>query len=165
MRLYTLTAVACLAASNAAAACFGDTGTPLFHCTLKDGTVEVRVCLQDDVAYYSYGPTAGSPDVVLVRPVTRIGMTPWPGIGRTIWEEAEFVNGSYRYRVAYAVDKMEENEPVSGYLTVSRDGEPLAELTCDRGSVSEHDLYALFEAKEAAGQCFAPGEGWFPTCE
>lgn len=147
-------AVLFLLSPTSALACFGDTGLSLFHCTFKAGMTEARVCLQDDVVYYAYGAAGASPDLLLARDVGAVDMVPWPGIGRTIWEEAGFSNGDVEYRLTYAVDKMAETEPAEGVLLVRQGGNQIAELICDRGSVSDHDFYPLFEAKSAAGQCW-----------
>ncbi|TNF19619.1 MAG: hypothetical protein EP318_13925 [Rhodobacteraceae bacterium] len=160
----TLVAALCLIAPAPALACFGAVGETLFHCTFKGGRSEARVCLQDGAAYYAFGPKGSAPEVVLARDVAAVGMAPWPGIGRTIWEEVAFGNGAYGYRLSYAIDKMAPNEPVVGTLVVTRNGEEISALTCDRGSVSAHDFYPLFEAKEAAGACFTPGQGWSRSC-
>lgn len=155
----------CLIAPAPAFACFGGIGQPLFDCTFKGASTRAQVCLQGDTAYYAFGAVGGAPDMVLARRVGDIDMTPWPGIGRTIWEEVTFRNGSHAYRLAYAIDKMVEREPVSGSLLVTRDGAEIAELTCDADSVATYDLYPLYEAKVAQGECFTPGEGWTATCE
>lgn len=161
----SLVVALCLIAPAPAFACFGEIGEPLFDCTFKGGSTQVQVCLQGDTAYYSFGPAGSAPDMVLARQVRDIDMTPWPGIGRTIWEEVTFGNGSYAYRLAYAIDKMDESQPVSGSLLVTQDGAEIADLTCDTGSVAAYDLYPLYEAKVAQGECFTPGEGWAATCD
>lgn len=160
-----LVAALCLIAPTPALACFGEVGQPLFDCTFEGGSARARVCLQDDTAYYAFGPDGGAPDLVLARKVGDIDVTPWPGIGRTVWEELTFRNGAYDYRLSYAFDKMDEEEPVSGSLFVSRDGAEIAQLTCDADSVAAYDLYPLYEAKEAGGECFTPGEGWSASCD
>lgn len=155
----------CIVAPAPALACFGEVGQTLFECTFKGGRTQAQVCVQDTAGYYAFGPVGGAPDIVLARKVRDIDMVPWPGIGRTIWEEVTFRNGSYAYRLSYAIDKMDENEPVSGSLTVMQGGREIANLTCDRGSVAAHDLYPLYEAKVADGECFTPGVGWTAACE
>lgn len=152
MRRYIFATFAILATDPAYAACFGDAGTPLFHCTLKQGQAEARVCLQDGVAYYAYGPTGAAPDILLARSVTDIEMSPWPGVGRTIFEDLTFTNGAYGYRLAHQADKFENT--ITGGLSVLRDGAVVAELTCDPDSVTVGEFYPLYEAKEAAGQCW-----------
>lgn len=141
------------------AACFGDVGTPLMHCGIEGGKTELRVCLQGDTGYYAYGPRGGAPDIVIARHVSNIEMTPWPGIGRSYWQEMTFSNGSYQYRLNHNFDRFEELPP-SGQLTVLRDGKEIAQLFCDRADLRVADFDPLLAAKEAAGACFEPGAGW-----
>jgi hypothetical protein len=137
--------------------CFGP-GDPLFHCTVKDSAKSVDVCLQDHVAYYRFGPVAGSAEMLLARPVSEVHMIPWNGIGRTIYEEAGFTNRAFDYTVYYAIERSpddgEVTADVSGGVTVIKGDQTVAQLACDAGSVSVNDIYPLYLAKEAAGQCW-----------
>jgi len=142
------------AGSAKAEGCFG-AGTPLFHCTLQEGAKTLDACLQGDVATYRFGPAAGAADLLLAQPVGQVDMRPWPGVGRWLSEAAVFTNDGYAYRVSYAVDRLSDKPEVTGAVEVLRGDAPLAELPCDPGSVSVADLYPLFEAKEAAGQCWS----------
>ena len=145
-------AVICLP-MGAAAACYGDAGTPLFHCTIEGGKTEIRVCLQDSAAYYAYGPPGRAPDIVFSRHVQDIHMTPWPGISRTYWEELAFANGAFEYRIHHSFDRNGEL-PQDGTLTVARNGLQIAELPCAAGTISTADFSPLFDAKEESGQCW-----------
>jgi hypothetical protein len=150
--------VLCAASGMARAeGCFGP-GTPLFHCTVKGGSTSVDLCLQGDVAYYRFGPTDGAAEMILAQPVHGVSMRPWNGIGRTILEEAQFNNGAYAYTVHYAIDRIPEGGEVkvtvSGGVTVIKGDQTLARLTCDAGSILVRDIYPLYEAKQAAGQCW-----------
>ncbi|MEM9579784.1 MAG: hypothetical protein AAF891_03790 [Pseudomonadota bacterium] len=144
-------ALVSLCAAPAIAACSGP-GTPMFHCTFKGGTKEVRVCLQGEVVLYSYGDRGRTPELVMGRREIGVNMTPWSGVGRSIWEEITFYNGTYSYILSYAIDRQIEGAPVEGRLIVADGDSEVAELVCDTGSVTAHDFYPLFEAKEAAGQ-------------
>lgn len=140
--------------SAGAEGCFG-AGTPLFHCTVEQGAKTVDACLQGDVATYRFGPATGTADLLLAQPVAQVDMWPWSGVGRWLSEAAVFANGGYAYRVSYAVDRLSESREVTGAVHVLRGDAQLAELSCDPGSVTVADLYPLFEAKEAAGQCWS----------
>ena len=155
MRGLTLGVIALGALAGAASAegCFGP-GTPLFHCTLNGGTKAVDVCLQDDVAYYRFGPAGGAADILLARRAGAVDMRPWNGVGRSIFETATFSNGGYDYTVHYAIDRLTQAHEVTGGVIVTRGGDELADLSCDAGAVTASDIYPLFEAKEAAGQCW-----------
>ena len=97
---------------------------------------------------------AGLPIRLLVQPGA------WPGVGRTIWEDMTFHNGDHSYTISRAMDRMiAEDDPdqstdMRGTVVVTKRNETLSELECDPGSVSFGDFYPLFEAKEAAGQCW-----------
>ncbi len=146
---------ACLAAmplSAAAQGCFG-TGLPLFHC--ESGGKAVDLCLQGDVVLYRFGPAQGAAELLLGRKVGEVHMRPWNGIGRHLWEEVTLFNGAYSYGINYSIDRLAEGEPqVAGGVTVRQGDKTLADLTCAAGSVTVHDFYPIFEAKEAAGQCW-----------
>ena len=159
MRKTILSVAMLIAASGAARAegCFGP-GVPLFHCTVTGGAKSVDLCLQDDVAYYRFGPVNAAAEMLLARPVGEVHMIPWNGIGRTIYEEAGFNNGVFDYTVYYAIDRIPEGGEVtaeiSGGVTVIKADQTMAQMTCDAGSVTINDVYPLYEAKTAAGQCW-----------
>lgn len=134
----------------------GPGGTDLVSCTLKGGKKRLETCLNGDVAIYRYGPNGGAPELELARHVRDVHMTPWPGVSRTIWEEFGFANDGVVYMVHYAVERVPEAGPMTGGITVMRGEAILAELTCDAGSVlSSGYALPLFDAKEAAGQCWS----------
>ncbi|WP_417523519.1 hypothetical protein [Marinovum sp.] len=139
--------------TGAAAACYGDAGTPLFHCTVEGGKTEIRVCLQGDAAYYAYGVPGKAPDIVFSRHVQDIYMTPWPGISRTYWEEVAFANGAFEYRINHSFDRLGELKQKAA-LTVTRDGLQIAALTCQVEAIGVADFSPLFNAKEENGQCW-----------
>jgi hypothetical protein len=152
--ILSVMALGAMPVSAGAEGCFG-AGTPLFHCTLEAGAKRVDACLQGDVATYRFRPAAGVPDLLLAQPVGEVEMWPWPGVGRWLSEAAGFANDGFAYRVSHAVDRLSENPEVTGAVQVLRGDAVLAELPCDPGSVTVADLYPLYEAKEAAGQCWS----------
>ncbi len=159
MRKFFLSLSVVMAATGAARAegCFGP-GKALFHCTVKDGAKSVDVCLQDSVVYYRFGPVAAPAEMLLAQPVAAVHMSPWNGIGRTIYEEVGFANAAFDYTVHYAIDRIPEDGEVrpsiSGGVTVIKGDQTMAQLECDAESISVNDLYPLYEAKEAVGQCW-----------
>ncbi|MEP5152671.1 hypothetical protein [Planktotalea sp.] len=142
-------------AGSAQAACFGG-GTPMFHCTFNGGSKTVDVCLQGDIAVYSFGATDRAPDLLLARREIGVDMTPWNGVGRSIWEGITFYNNVYSYILSYSIDRNVEGAPIEGRLIVGEGDSEIAELICDIGSVTEADFYPLFEAKELSGQRYCP---------
>ncbi|CUH62583.1 hypothetical protein TL5118_00083 [Thalassovita autumnalis] len=134
-----------------------DGATSLVSCPLKGGTKVLQTCLLGDHATYAFGKVGQTPDLHLARPVTDIAMTPWPGIGRYIWEDFTFSNGATSYRVFYGIDKMAEGAgKLTGGVAVEQGGKVLAELYCDLGKVTTSGYpLPLYEAKEAAGQVYS----------
>ncbi|WP_371227508.1 hypothetical protein [Roseovarius sp. 2305UL8-3] len=134
--------------------CFG-AGEPLFHCTFKNGTRAVDICLQGDVGIYRYGPSEAASELLLADRVEVMFMLPWNGVGSSIYEELGFTNGDVDYTVHYAVSRIAADEPeVTGGITVTKADQKLAELTCDPGSVEVREFYPVYLAKEAKGQCW-----------
>jgi len=162
----TLATLALICAGTAgSAACFGP-GTPMFTCTFNGGAKQVNVCLQAGVALYSYGPTGGAPELLMGRDVIGVDMTPWNGVGRTIWEEMTLYSGVFSYILSYAIDRAPNGAAPEGRLIVGRGDSEVAELVCDAGTVDIADFYPLFEAKEAAGQTWcAETFSWGAGCE
>lgn len=151
----------------AEAACFGS-GDPLFHCTVNQGRKALDVCLQGEVAIYRFGPVNGAAEMLLARHVTGVGMTPWNGIGRYLWEEATFYNGTHDYLISYSIDRnaAESAPQVQAGVIVAEGDSEVAEIGCDQGSVTEADFYPLFEAKLAAGQPWCQStQSWNSACD
>ncbi len=153
----------CLA-TGANARCF-DRGTPMFHCTFEGGAKTVDVCLQGEVVVYSFGKSGRAPDMIAARREIGVGMTPWNGIGRSIYEEMTIFNNVYSYILSYEQDRNVEGAAVQGRLIVAEGDFEVADLVCDEGSVSEANFYPLFEAKDAAGQKYCPDTfSWGAGC-
>jgi len=158
MRVFAL-AGGVAAVSTQAAAC----NLPLMACSFDDGAKTVQVCLSFDQVTYTYGPKFGDPELTLSENVTTIDYLPWPGVGSAIWETVTFYNGDYSYEVLAGFERDPENPQSFGGISVRRDDEEVANLTCDPDSVEFGWEVALFDAKRAAGQCWrdAPNRGWY----
>lgn len=153
-----------LFASTAQAGCYGS-GTSLFHCTMSGGKKALDVCLQGGVATYSFGKIGQAPDLLLARKEVDVMMSPWNGIGRSIYEEIGFNNREFSYIIGYSMDRRVEALPIAGTLIVVEGDATAAELSCDEGSVKTADFYPLFEAKERAGQRYCPEAFfWADSC-
>lgn len=159
MRALSLFVFGCLVSSIAAPSgaqadgCLGD-GAPLFHCSFNGGAKTVDICQQAEVVYYRFGPANGAAEQILARDIRGVDMQPWNGVGRAIWEQVTFYNTVYSYIIDYSVERDPSGPPAEGRLIVAEEDSEIAELLCDTGSVSVADFYPLFEAKEAAGQCY-----------
>ncbi len=142
-------------------------------CNIENSKNVLSVCFDDTNAYYSFGPQGRSPDLALSEPIEMIDYTPWPGVGRAIWESLTFRNDEYSYTVVAGFDRMfgdetEEDHPTPhfGEVQVKRDGETLVNLSCERGRTAFAWTPDIYEAKEAAGYEWDDrNQLWFKTQE
>ena len=115
------------------------------------GTKALTVCVADTTVSYAFGPR-GAPELALTQRLDEVTATPWPGIGRSIYEDVTFTNGSVAYTAWIAVDRLAENQPRTGGVIVSQGGDTLADLTCNQGT-AEIGVFALADAMAGAGYC------------
>lgn len=148
-----------------------DAETRYFTCTFGAGKKTIEICHDAKMARYRFGPTGEAPELELLQPVSNVDLTPWPGVGRTIWEEVTFRNADHAYVVYGSIDRGPPSDgsdemavTLSGGITVRRDGDEIAHLTCDPGSVKFPWGTSLFDAKETAGQCYDPELRSWGTC-
>ncbi len=147
-----------LTPSLASAACPEIT---LVSCGLANSAKRVELCLTGDSLRYRFG-TAQNTELELIRDVAEASYTPWPGIGRTMWEELSLENAGTTYQFSsYAEKLMEEGTEdqlaLGTDLLVLRGEKVLAKLTCDPAQVS--DLYPVGKALHARGYCLGE-DGW-----
>lgn len=158
-------------ATSAIAACDADQQT-FVSCQIEDRNAQLAVCFDAETVTYSFGP-AGNPELTLSEPVTTVAYTPWPGVGRAIWEEVTFQNGNYSYSAYGGFDRMfgdetEEDHPTPqfGGVVVRRDDAIVAELSCDPATVDFGWGEGLWDAKHAAGLTWDYGtHGWLEATE
>lgn len=157
MKQISAVVAACVTAQSAMAC-----ETPFIACTFDGGAKAVSVCVSDDAATYVFGPAGGTPDLTLSEPTATVAYTPWPGVGRTIWETVTFRNDGYSYEVFAGIDRAPDGDPPYGGVIVRDGGQELAALTCDTGSVIFSYDPVLSDAKAAAGLCWGgdPETGW-----
>jgi hypothetical protein len=146
-----------LLAAPASAACQGDTA---FSCAL--GKKTLQVCSWKGALIYSYGRD-GRPELTIAEPLETVKYTPWPGIGRAIWDSVAFQNDGITYEVWTSFDKMDENAILEGGVNVMQGDTALASLTCDKGSVT-HSLDAISDLKSGIGQCWDPDARTWGRC-
>ena len=72
-------------AGAAQAACLTAEQT-FMSCRIADSENVLRVCFDGTYIFYRYGPADQPPALALSEPVASVAYTPWPGIGRAIWE-------------------------------------------------------------------------------
>lgn len=133
-------------------------GEALLSCPI--GKKQLEVCLTADAVTYGFGPK-GAPELTLTSPIRDAAYTPWPGIGSAIWDSVAFANKGTTYEVWTSVQRdPESTQGYQGGVTVRQGDAVQAQLTCANGTVAG-DLSAIFDAKEAAGQCWNfETQGW-----
>ena len=146
-----------LLATPASATCQGDEA---FSCQIGKKTLEV--CYWKGALIYSYG-REGKPELTIAEPLETAAYTPWPGIGRAIWDTVSFQNEGTTYEVWTSFDKMDENAVLEGGVYVMEGETMLASPTCDRGSVA-HGLDTISFMKAGIGQCWEPETQSWGNC-
>ena len=145
-------------------------GEQLFAaCRIEGRETQVSVCFTPDTATYRFGPTNGTPDLVLTTPMTALIYQPWPGIGRDIWESVSFDNKDYRYQLSVGLARIDDESPRDaatfpfGSLRVEKAGAVVAEMICKAESVTYPNDEGIFAAKEALGLEWNPAtQVWVP---
>lgn len=132
-------------------------------CQIEGRDTFLRVCFTPDTAFYRYGPLKSEPELEISEPVATLDYRPWPGAGRSIFEDVIFTNEGYRYGVFAGIDRMFDDEteddhptPRFGGVSVKRGEDTLADLACDRATVDFDWGEELFEAKQALGYSWDP---------
>lgn len=146
-------------AGEASADCFQGE-EPFFSCTFPSGK-QVHVCHTDQYARYEFGAPGAVPELAISTLIEDVHLTPWPGVGRTIWEEVRFENEGYSYIVQGAIHREypeDENADIivsnSGGVTVLRGDETLASLSCIEDSIEFPWGDGIYRAKTELGQCY-----------
>jgi hypothetical protein len=151
-----------LLARPALAACPNPEDNLVFSCTI--GGKALEICHWKGALIYSFGP-GYQPELSLAEPLETIAFTPWPGIGRDIWETVAFPNEGYVYEVWTSA----ERDPAAtaglrGGVSVLRGEDLVASLTCDPGTPSQ-SLDVIYALKEAIGQCWdVDARAWTGAC-
>ena len=146
----------CLSASPMYAACPLETDTFL-SCTIANRHHGLDVCIDGDQVSYAYGLPKQPPELSLVSEIATLEYQPWPGVGRSIWEEVTFHNGNYSYTVSAGFDRTATEGvtiPPSAYfggVVVHRAGDELTSLMCQRETVVFPWTEALGQGKHRAG--------------
>ena len=129
----------------------------------------VTVSHDNETAVYAFEHPTNN--LTLTRPLAEVHLTPWPGIGRTIWEEVTFQNAGYSYTVFASIDRIppdnDEGEiqtELSGGILVTKDNREIVHLDCLRQTIDFPWGTSLFDAKEALGQCYDPGTHTWDAC-
>lgn len=128
----------------------------LLSCKIEGRDRVLSVCAANGQAYYAYGTPDQLPELELITPLRDVDVTPWPGVGGSIWEEMIFTNNDVEYVVWQSMQRDPENTAHSGGVNVREKGaetDLLASLTCDPAILfSEAGIFAFSDAKIANGQ-------------
>ncbi|MBW6416741.1 hypothetical protein [Celeribacter sp. PS-C1] len=136
----------------------------LFHCQFANAK-EVTLRVTETGMSYAFGRQHSTPELTLWRTFDEIEVTPWNGVGRSIWEDIAFANGDVTYRIWGNFDRMTEEHEVTGGILVERGDEDLARLDCLPYTVN-YTLFSFSDAYEAAGYCWDLGANhWQERCE
>lgn len=150
--VYKLAFVLAVTTSAAMADCPSG-AEPLLICDIANSTKHLETCLTADAVTYAFGVKWQPAELSLTRPIRDVDHTPWPGIGRWIWEEFALFNAGYAYRVSYSFERDPENLTIEGGLEVWKGDDVIASLECDPETVNFSGYPSpVFDAKLAAGQ-------------
>ena len=144
-------AVALGAPGAAAADCAGMT---ILACPVEGSGKILEVCAEPKGFTYSFGPW-GAPELRLAAPYAAGPVTPWPGVGRSVWSSVRFRAEGYAYDVWLSVDRLTENAAPEGGVDVLSlpDEEPVASIACRPGPWFG-DVFGPVDAMEAASYCW-----------
>lgn len=118
------------------------------HCELRDRSTEVSVCFDDDTAYYRYGNVDQQPELELFEPLVSLSYRPSTRDGQYVWDEVEFSNGQYRYKIYMGFLIPFEDVPkgefstarfmdaLFGELTVLQNDDIIGELQCQYETIN-----------------------------
>jgi len=130
-----------------------DNERSVLECTFKKGKKTVSVCISGDSIFYEYGKTGAKPDLRLVENIRDVDHLPWPGIGRSIWNETTFYNAEYSYSIYMSMDRMSDEHPIDAGIVVAKAGKELARLECDKKNL-KLGLFEVSDTKKQFGQCW-----------
>ena len=160
MILKTAVIIVGLSVTNAWADC--RLGEEVFlTCDIKNSSKSLNVCHTDQIASYRFGVSGETPELEINTPLSEVLLVPWPGFGRTIWEEIHFDIAGYRYMVFASVHReapADENADiivtVEGGVEVSKDGVQIVGLSCETGTVDFPWGTGIYDVKQEFGLCF-----------
>ena len=170
MILKTTVIIFGLSVTNAWADCL--LGEEVFlTCDIRDSAKALSVCHTDEIASYRFGPKGNAPELEINSPLSDVLLVPWPGFGRTIWEEIHFENAGHNYMVFAAIQREypdDENEDIivhiEGGVEVTKNDDLIVALSCEKGSVDFPWSSGIYDIKTALGQCFDKQETAWTAC-
>ena len=150
--------LALLAFTNAAWAECGPNEQTFMSCQIENSSDILRVCFDETDIHYRFGPRGKTPELALSDSIAMVDYLPWPGLGRAIWESVTFRTGDYAYEVTGGFERPFDEEAYEdiphrsfGSVYVTRGGEDLIDLSCDRSTVDFAWDVRLWTAKTDLG--------------
>jgi hypothetical protein len=130
------------------AACVGET---YLDCPTDDGR-RIEACIGTDDFTYRFGKPE-SWELQLSVPMSAGTVTPWPGVGGSIWSSVGFPNAGYIYEVWSSVDRNPDDINPSGGVIVLKGEEIVGRLECASGTVTT-PAFVLEDAMAIRGWCY-----------
>jgi hypothetical protein len=136
----------------------GFCGPAFAHCAANEETVidcaigdkRLSLCVASDATLIYSFENNKTIELRLVDGPRAYQFRPWPGIGRTIWENVTFTRGPFAYQVYSSFDKM-SHETQSG-VSVLRGDTEIASLSCDEDA-GAFPFDPVSDALTRAGYC------------
>lgn len=142
------------------AACSLETNT-FMSCTFSNGRKSLDVCASKDVVIYNFVGKSEEDSLDISVNIPELDYTPWPGIGRTIWERITLYNDGVRYEVYGGINReypQDENNEMKtstfGGVEVFQEDRLLATLECDDGSVEFSYGAEIVDAMQSHNLCW-----------
>lgn len=145
-----LTAALIALASPAAADCPAG-AEPFVSCVIKEDALQMEACFNATEFSFEFGRFASPPDVSVTLPLSEVAVQPWNGMGSSYSEAASFTHAGITYSLWWSADRMTDEHPITGGVTLTEDGTELSSLTC---AVEPEigGLWVLPDAKDALGK-------------
>jgi hypothetical protein len=138
--------------------------TVLLACGFANGK-SLSLTAHPEGVTYRFGRPGLVPELELNRPYAEVDVTPWSGVGGSIWEELSLTNGDVSYLLWGDFDRMTDDHDMSGGIIVLRGEEDVAHFDCLPETVS-YTVFGFADAYEAAGYCWdSYAMIWKEDCE
>ncbi len=125
----------------------------------------MQICHWKGALIYNFGPL-DAPELSIAEPLETVAFTPWPGVGRYIWEKVSFRNGAFAYEVYSSVERGPDAATGQvGTITVFEGDTEIVHLTCDADTIAG-SLDRIYDLKQSIGQCWdADSKTWTNICD
>lgn len=153
MRFLAITTLALMGTTAAYAGEYCDLdGSEMFRCTFNGGAKAVEICdaywMDGDMASYGFFKRGGQIEKEIVTDKASLIYDEGTGMGNFLSESVTFqAGGGYAYEVYWAAERSDDQ--IGGGILVKKNGEDIANLSCDAGSV-QHEFTAFFEMIDTA---------------